>query len=230
MVKRLLLVGALLGTAAVLTAGPSLRAQKKQPKFVPPEVESAGDINYPIDSVASGVVVVAVKLGDEGQIEGTEVLRDVPSLTAPVLLSLQNWTFKPATLDAKAVDSTIVVSVAFNPSDYRLRGGTTSAFGKELRTLSPDDNGFLPPKITGTAWAEYPMNSLAQGAVLLDVSISDTGEVTRAVPVATVASLTALSVNAAKKWTFQAARFKGMAIPSKAVVGFVFRLPNISQP
>src|SRR5271170_5231830 len=108
-------------TAALLMAtAPSLHAQAAQSKFVPPDISTASDINYSPSSVASGVVVVAVSLDSAGMIKGTEVLRDIPSLTAPVLLAVNGWTFKPALLNGNGVDSTIVVSIVFNPFYYQL--------------------------------------------------------------------------------------------------------------
>lgn len=185
----------------VFTAAPRICAQTNHPKFVPPEIATASDINYPINSVASGIVVVAVNLDGAGKVKDTEVLRDIPSLTAPVLLAITStWTFNPATLDGKPADSTIVVSIVFNPFEYQLTGAATPTLGKPLNDLAPDANGFMPPMTIAGAWAQYPPNSTAQGAVILDVHVSSTGHVTRAVDVYRIPSVTTPSINAARKW------------------------------
>ena len=215
----------------VLVAAPRICAQKKQPNFIPPEINTASDINYPINSVAGGVVVVAVNLDGAGKIKDTETLRDIPSLTAPVLLAITtNWTFKPATLDGKPADSTIVVSIVFNPFEYQFTGAATPALGKPLNDLAPDANGFMPPITISAAWAQYPPNSTAQGAVILDAHVSRTGHVTRAVDVYRIPSVTTPSINAALKWELKPATFHGSRISANAVIGYVFRLPNISSP
>jgi hypothetical protein len=224
---------ALLASAAValiLGTTPLLSAQNSQPKFTPPDLDTAGDIDYPVKSVASGVVVVAVYLDGAGMIKRTEVLRDIPSLTAPVLLAIKTWTFKPAMLDGKGVDSTAVVSIVFNPSDYRLGGASAPILGKELRVLVPDSVGFLPPKIIAASWAGYPLNSVAKGAVILDAHVGPTGRVTHVTTVWEIEPLTGPSIRAAKNWTFKPATFKGASVSANAVVGYVFRLPNISNP
>ena len=190
---------------------------------------TASDIVYPINSGAAGVVVVAVNLDDTGKIKNTDVLRDIPSLTSPVLLSVQKWTFKPAMLDGHGIDSTITVSVVFNPSDYRLAGTETPALGKEVMVLSPDPNGFLPPKTTTASWANYPLNSLAHGSAILDAEIDGSGHVKRATPV-WAPFLAKTSIDAAEKWTFEPATFDGMPVTSNAVIGYVYRLPNIAVP
>jgi hypothetical protein len=214
----------------VIAAVSCLFAQTKEPSFSPPDLSTANNINYPIDSVASGIVVVAVSLNGAGRIKEKDVLRDIPSLTAPVLLSIGSWTFKPAMLDNKAVDSTLIVSIVFNPSDYRLGGATVPVLGKELKTPSLDANGFLPPRIIAGSWAEYPLNSVAQGAVILDARVSAIGHVTDVVAVLRDPSLTTTSINAARNWTFKPAMFNGVPVTANVVVGYVFRQPNIATP
>jgi outer membrane biosynthesis protein TonB len=218
-----------LAVVPVVATSPVLQAQNKHEKFSSPSLLTASDISYPINSGAAGVVIVAVNLDAEGTIKGAEALRDIPSLTAPVLLAVQKWTFKPAMLDNKGIDSTIVVSIVFNPSDYRLAGTVTPALGKELEVLSPDANGFLPPKTTTASWADYPINSVAQGAVVLDVRVNRDGQVRRVTPV-WGPFLTKTSTEAARRWTFEAATFNGTPVSADAVIGYVYRLPNIAVP
>jgi len=221
---------ALAAPVLVIATATCLLAQKMQPLFSPPDVNTANNINYPIDSVASGVVVVAVGLDGAGLIKKKDVLQDIPSLTAPVVMSIETWAFKPATLNGKGVDSTIVVSIVFNPSDFRLGGAAVPVIGKELKVLSPDATGFLPPKVIAASWAEYPLNSVAQCAVILDARVSSTGHVTDVVPVLRIPSLATASIHAAKNWTFNPATFNGRPVAASAVVGYVFRLPNIANP
>lgn len=221
---------AFLGFLLVLGSLSAVSAKKTEAKYTPPDVATAAYINYPINSVASGVVVVAVQLDAAGQIKGTEVLRDIPSLTAPVLLAVHNWTFKPAMLRGKAVDSTMIVNIAYNPSDYRVGGTNNPALGKELRVLAPDAGGFLPPKLLGASWAAYPLNSVVQGSVILDARISPIGHVIHVVSVWNVQALTSPSLDAAKNWTFEPAMLNGASIAANAVIAYVFRPPNISNP
>ncbi|HEX4003855.1 MAG TPA: energy transducer TonB [Candidatus Acidoferrales bacterium] len=206
-----------------------LEAQDKREKFVSPSLATASDIVYPINSGAAGVVVIAVNLDSSGGIKNTVTLRDVPSLTAPVLLAIQKWTFKPATLDGRGVDSTIVVSVAFNPSDYRLSRPAAPTLGKELEILAPDSNGFLPPRITAASWAEYPINSEAQGAVILDARVNRRGQV-KEMTAAWGPSLVKTSAEAAKRWTFEPAKLNGTPVSANTVIGCVYRPPNIAVP
>jgi Gram-negative bacterial TonB protein C-terminal len=218
-----------LAVTLLIATAPCAFGRSKRPKFTPPSLATAASITYPINSGAAGVVVVAVNLDDAGKIKSTDVLRDIPSLTSPVLLSVQKWTFHPAMLDGAGVDSTITVSVVFNPSDFRLAGTETPALGKEVMVLPEGANGFLPPKTITASWANYPMNSVAQGAVILEAHISRSGHVERVTPV-WAPFLAKTSTEAAEKWDFGPATFDGRSIDANAVIGYVYRPPNIAVP
>lgn len=216
---------------SVFAVTPSLSAQDQpnRTKFTPAEVSTASDITYPINSGAAGVVIVAVHLDSAGRIKSTDVVRDVPSLTSPVLLSIPKWTFKPATLDGKGIDSTMVVSVVFNPSDYRLTGSDTPALGKEMEGVSPDASNYLPPKTVASSWAEYPINSVAQGAVVLSARVNREGRVGRVTPV-WGPFLTKTSTEAVKRWTFESAKLNGTPVGADVAIAYVYRPPNIAVP
>lgn len=228
-VPRTFLAASLVLVPAPLTSQPLL-AQREKSQYSSPELLTAADINYPINSAGSGVVEVAIYLDSGGSIKGTDTLRDIPSLTSSVLLSIPKWTFKPAMLGAQPVDSTIVASIAFNPGNYLLGGAGTPALGKPLDVLSPDASGFQPPAVLTASWASYPINSVAQGAVVLDARIGRDGHVTAVAAVWNNPSLTKISIAAAKRWTFTPASFGGRAVAARAVIGYVFRPPNIASP
>jgi outer membrane biosynthesis protein TonB len=223
-VSVLLILSVVAANLAVSTQG-----QDKHAKFTSPELLTASDIVYPINSGAAGVVIVAVHLDTAGMIKSSDVVRDVPSLTSPVLLAIPKWTFKPATLDGKEVDSTLVVSVVFNPSDYRLTGSAVPALGKETEEVSPDASGFLPPNTIASSWADYPINSVAQGAVILNAHVNRQGHVVR-ITSAWGPFLTKTSTEAAKRWNFEPAKLDGTPVGADVAIGYVYRPPNIAVP
>lgn len=197
--------------------------------FAPPELLTASGIVYPINSGAAGVVVVAVHLDGAGMVKSTETVRDIPSIASPVLLAIPKWTFRPATLNGKGVDSTFMVSVVFNPSDYRLTGSDTPAQGKQMEVVTPDASGFLPPKTVSSTWAVYPINSVAQGAVVLNAHVSREGHVAR-VTIVWGPSLAKTSAEAAKEWAFEPAKLDGAAVGANVAIAYVYRPPNIAVP
>lgn len=55
-----------------------------------------------------------INLDTNAQVQGTQVVRDFPSLTSVVQTAVRNWTFKPASLKGDPVPSSISMSVVFN--------------------------------------------------------------------------------------------------------------------
>src|ERR1700674_3949629 len=81
----------------------------------PAEAVSATDTQYPIRSVANGLVVLDVALDERGAVKGTSVVRDIPSLTAVATSSVQSWKFKPASGKGAPEASVVRVVFVFRP-------------------------------------------------------------------------------------------------------------------
>ena len=50
--------------------------------FVPPDITAAGDIPYPVDNIASGLVSLAVNVTAGGQVQNVQEVRGISGLTA----------------------------------------------------------------------------------------------------------------------------------------------------
>jgi len=84
----------------------------------PPKLPEVIAATYPPDGsgrVVSGTVVLRVLVEADGQQSLVRVVRDVPTLTAPALVTIKDWKFSPAALDGKNAASGIVVAFAFRP-------------------------------------------------------------------------------------------------------------------
>jgi hypothetical protein len=152
-----------------------------------------------------------------------QVLRDIPSLTSPAVAAVKSWTYLPARLDGGPVPSTLNVSVVFNPANPQTQ---TLTLAPVQPTPPPMPPGYLPPEIAAATYSNYPINSVAKGAVVLDVTIDKTGKTRKPSPVRSVPSLTSLATDALNGWTVNAATFQQKSIPSKLIVAFVFRPPT----
>lgn len=195
--------------------------------FVPPDITAAGDVPYPIDNVASGLVSIAVNVTVGGQVQNVQVVRDIPGLTAVVTNAVNTWTFSPGKLDGNAVPSTINVQVVFNP-------GTLQSQNLQLPpgalVTPPNPPGYMPPQMSQVSYAVYPPNSVATGAVVLDLLINKYSEVKKVTPIRLVSSLTEPAIAAVKTWTVNPATLNEKKLEAKLVVAFVFRSPTISTP
>jgi Gram-negative bacterial TonB protein C-terminal len=84
--------------------------------YVPAGLYGADWAPYPVGSVASGSVTLAVKVGRNGDVAGSRVLRGIQGFTRLVSDTVSGWSFRPATLDGTPVDSTVAVTFVFaNP-------------------------------------------------------------------------------------------------------------------
>jgi TonB family protein len=68
---------------------------------------------YPPRTTSEGTVTFYGVVDSQGQLASTSVLRDIPTLTEPVVSSAHEWLFAPAERDGSRTDSTLVVVVAF---------------------------------------------------------------------------------------------------------------------
>jgi hypothetical protein len=187
----------------------------KAARFAPPNIETAGDIPYPPNVMAVGVVSLLLSLDSNGQIQNVQAVRDFPSFTSVV-------PFTPGKLDGNPVPSEIGVTVIFNPSSP---GGPAmqSLALSSPESIPPDASQFTPPQITSASFASYPANSVAGGTVVLDLTVGKTSQVSRVSVIHGVASLTAPAVSSVKAWGFNAATFRGKPATSQVIVAFVFQ-------
>ncbi len=77
----------------------------------------------------------------------------------------------------------------------------------------------------------YPPNAAGEGAVILRVAISATGNVEKVETVKSQGILTESGLDALKSWTFTPARdSRGRPVASAAYIIFVFRAPVLTSP
>ena len=211
--------------AAVLVSTLTVQSARSGPGFQPPSIASADNIAYPTNVMATGIVTLMANLDSSGNVQNLDVLRDVPSLTSVASAGVKSWGFTPALLDGQAVPSVLPVSVVFNPLNPAGVGSLSLTISLSQATPGAT-TGYMPPQITAAFYATYPTNSLASGAVVLDVTIGITGKVAKVHVVRDVQSLTPQATKAVKTWAFSPATFQGTTITSHMVIAFVFPSPG----
>lgn len=186
--------------------------------FVPARVASASDTQFPLQVVADGIVVFNVALNAQGKITNISTLRDVPGLTDVAGSSLHSWKFSPSSSDGTHEASQILVAFVFR---HAVKTWNPPPF-----TPVPPSNtasGYGAPGISSAVYSEYPISTIAAGAVVLQVRVrpdGSTGDVKVVRPIA--GGFLKLAIQAARQWTFQAATMDGAAVPSNIAIAFVF--------
>jgi hypothetical protein len=199
----------------------------RTPKFISPVVVAAGDVPYPLASIASGMVTLTVNLDADGQFQGVQVLRDIPSLTDPAVAAVKQWTFSGGKLDGSPIPSSLNVSVVFNPAVLQTK---TLSLQSVQPAPPPNPQGYLPAEISAASYATYPPNTVATGAVVLDVVIGESDQIRKVSTIRAVPSLTSHAIAAVNAWSFNSGTFQGRAINSDLIIAFVFRSPANSSP
>lgn len=212
--------------AAILVANPFVtslwHSAGKVPQYVPPDILSASNIPYPVDTLAVGAVSLLLNLDSNAQIQNMQILRDFPSLTSSVQDAVTTWTFRPAVLKGNPVPSEIPLTVIFNIFNPAGGAASQSLVLAPAQSTIPDASQFTPPQITQASFANYPAASVAQGTVVLDVTVGRTGQPKQIRVINDVPPLTQQAVIAVKTWEFNAATIHGQPIAAQIVIAFVF--------
>jgi len=140
---------------------------------------------------------------------------------------MDNWTFAPEEVSSEAEESTLFANILFNPGIFH---PASVPLPPELKSPPGNRDGFMAPRVSAAHYAQYPINSVATGTVVLDVTVSKIGHVSAASPVYAVPSLTKSAMDAVKTWTFKPGTFRRIPITARTIVAFVFRSPTISIP
>jgi hypothetical protein len=215
-------ISALAATALLVSCTvPSLA----QTPFKPAEVTSAPDIQYPIRSIADGVVVLDVSLDDKGGVTAITVVRDIPSLTSVATASIPSWKFTPASRHGTPVSSTMRVAIVFRPPVYFAAG---PSFSSTLSGGDSDEIGsqaYTPPGIGSVTYPQYPINAATPGTVVLQVTVNKSSTIEHLKVVRDLPPFAQVALSAANKWQFQAATLKGRPTTSNLAIAFIFTRP-----
>jgi TonB family protein len=194
--------------------------------FKPAEVVSATNAQYPANSIAAGVVVLDVSLTERGQVVEVGALRDVPSLTPAATSALQSWRFKPASQDGMVQASAMTVAFVYRPP---VSVWKPPSFTPALPNSGSSTNAYMPAGIVSVGYAEYPVNSVASGAVVVQVTVDDSGKIERVKVIRKMAGFTGFALRAVKQWRFQPAQLEGQPVASNVAIAFVFARPNLNR-
>jgi outer membrane biosynthesis protein TonB len=205
-----------------LMAGVWARGQSSEQKYHAAGIAQGGDIPYPINTQAPGFVTFDVSVDASGSVQGVNVVRDVPPLTAAAQGAVRGWQFTGAALDDQHVQGTVRVDVAFNPFN-------PAGVGLPGETLQAPTGGargkFVPAGLQKANYATYPPNTVAGGTVVLKVAVGKTGKIHGVTALQGAGVLADAASAAAKTWVFAPALYDGKAVGSEVVVVFVFANP-----
>jgi Gram-negative bacterial TonB protein C-terminal len=200
-----------------------------QETYKSPQVASAGDTYVPYQVVLDGLFVLDVSIDAEGTIQGIDALRDPGSMLGAAKTSVRQWKFRPAWKFQKAsregtsAPSRMTVSFLYRPPNY---GNAAAVPPKQFSSVVPTEHdNYAPVGVLSFAYPAYPVNSVAWGSVVVQLTVDSSGEVKGVDFLHGMDVFNSFVSDALKQWRFQAATFNGKPITSKTVIAFVFQPP-----
>ena len=106
----------ILPLALALSQAAGTQGQHDQEYDVPPKLLKQTRPDYPQEAIRrklEGVVHVAFRIDEQGQVREARIVGSVPLLDAAALAAVQQWQFVPAQKDGKPVASTAKSPVYF---------------------------------------------------------------------------------------------------------------------
>jgi TonB family protein len=200
-----------------------------QPSYKPARVVSARDAYVPFQVMIDGFFVFDVLVNNDGTVERIDALRNPGAMPGAAKTSISSWKFQPASQAEEPAPSRMTVSFVYRPPNY---GNAAAVAPKAFAPVLPPDQpetsehrNYTPVGILSFAYPAYPVNSVAWGSVVVQVTVDDSGDVKAVEFLHGMAGFNNLVSDALKAWHFQAATFNGKPIKSKAVVAFIFQPP-----
>jgi outer membrane biosynthesis protein TonB len=165
-------------------------------------------------------VVLDAVITETGEVQELEVRRDVACFTQVAVHAVKDWKFFPATFAGKAIASRMPVVVTFEsqtsaPNPYplpKLVPQTAAAVQAEFQPAEVTRAGFPP---------FHPGYTLAEGTVVLEVTLSAKGEAEEIKVLRDLPPFTENAKAVVGDWRFMPATFNGHPIRSKILLAFV---------
>lgn len=213
--KAVLSVGVVLLFLLCTTPGTSAQVSNK-----PTAVVSVTDAYLPYQIILDGFVVLDISLDSQGGITAVHVLRDPGSMVSAAIASVRTWKFEPALEDNKPQPSEMTVTFVYRPAVSKA-APSRPFFASVLP--GTENDAPAPAGIMSVAYPEYPVNSVAWGSVIVQVSLDKSGAAKNANVLRAQAPFTTFALESLKKWSFRAARLHGKPTESNVAIAFIFQ-------
>jgi len=203
-------------------------AAEQSQGFSPPAPLSLVPAAYPSQSLFGGEVVLDALVDSNGTLADIKVVRGESPFLEKSLVAARTWTFIPARLDGRAVETRIGIAFQFPQPYVPPRTATVhnyEDFAADSAEKSSSERGALP---IVTVEPEYPTGTEAHGGVILYADIGPRGELDSVKVLRGLEPLTPAAIAALRQWQFAPAKHGGANISSPAIVVFAFTRPAIA--
>jgi outer membrane biosynthesis protein TonB len=219
----------LLVSLALVASGQTRSAPARIFRFA--EVVTASGVEIPHNSIANGIVELYLTIGVTGNVEDVRVARPLASVTEESVRAVKTWTFEPATMRGKPIESRLTVVVVFCPP-YGMPSGDV-----QLPPVSPESrkqpsDASLPSASPEIVAAKFPVEGggrVYDGPAVLRVLVGEDGQPGLVRVVLGKGPLVDEARLAIKDWKFAPAQVNGKGAISGIVLAFQFRSTITNQ-
>ena len=181
-------------------------------------ISTAADPRPPAKTVETGLVVLSAEVNSTGDPGALMVAQGAPPFVEPALDAVRQWTF-----DTKNVKAPQPINVTI-----LFRSRTVLADRPYMFNVPSEPVTNSPPQPTTIVDPGYPIQSIAEGCVILQMQIDASGRVQKTDVIHDVPSLTPAARQAVSQWRFLPARQNGRAVPGTAVAVLSFLKPVLA--
>jgi TonB family protein len=170
----------------------------------------------PAATPETGVVIVTGRIDADGGMDNLQRSQGPAIFVQPTLDSIRRWQFERAAIGNICIPTTAV---------FMYRAETDLPNSPHRFEVPVNDFGDNPgaPMPTNLVVPEYPIDSVAEGTVVLQLTIDSNGRTANAQVVTDVFSLTEAAMDAVSQWKFCPAEKVGARV---AVAVITFRRPT----
>lgn len=209
------------GAQAPAAAATDTPAAQQPSSYTPPAPLSVVGVPYPPQALFGGNVFLDALVDADGKLNDVRVVNgDAPFLDV-ALDAVRTWTFSPAHVDGRAVESRIGIVFQF-PQSF-LPGIVPKERNYKEPLADAGARGALP---LYTLEPVYPINTVAEGSVVLYGRVDPDGQLTSLDVLRNVDALTNTTGQAVQRWKWAPGKQAGTNVESTVIIVDTFRRPT----
>lgn len=195
-------------------------AVKVKDKIPPPKIVTKVNPVYPEAARKSGlqgVVILQARTDTQGKVKDVMVLRSVSGLDQAAIDAVKQWVYEPLVIDGTAREAVFTTTIAFKLNGEKKEGGATPVAAKDE----------VQPKLVSKVNPVYPeaaRKAGIQGIVLIEATISKTGDVVAVKVLKSVPELDQAAIDAVKQWKYEPVVIEGKPVGIVFTVTIKFAL------
>jgi TonB-like protein len=190
-----------------------------QTVFEPPRLQQIAPVEHNVNIIGSSWVIGDVEVAADGGVKSAITQKGHEPLNGAVLSSVSRWQFTPAYV-AAPVESHVTAVFLFRARDI------FSSTPPDLSGLSVAGLNRPPTPIT-LSDPGYMANSIAEGQVVLELHLSETGAIQDVRVVNDVSGLTEFTERAVRSWRFAPSLWNGRPVPGTVVAVVSYLRPAV---